>query len=71
MNTTKEKIIICLGVWVIILPFLGFPESWKTVLFALTGIVLAYIGALLYKSAHAQAHSNSIETKTGTFTETA
>ncbi len=70
MNTTKEKIVICLGVWIIVLPFLGFPESWKSVLFVLTGIVLAYVGALLYKRVHVDAQSHSVETEAETFTET-
>lgn len=36
-----------LGVWLLILPFLGFPGSWKERLVALTG--LAVIGVALYR----------------------
>lgn len=28
------------GIWITILPFLGFPSSWKTVLLAVTGLSL-------------------------------
>jgi len=39
----KARIILALGTWVAILPFLGFPSSWKDVLFTLSGLGL--IGA--------------------------
>ncbi len=38
-----------LGIWVAILPYLGFPQSWKNILFLLTGLGLAYFGYILYK----------------------
>lgn len=42
---SKRQILGIIGIWVIILPFLGFPSGWKTVLLVLTGIgicALAY-----------------------------
>lgn len=42
---SKRQILGAIGIWVIILPFLGFPSSWKTVLLVLTGMgicALAY-----------------------------
>lgn len=37
---SNRRIIFILGVWVAILPFLGFPTSWKQVLFVLSGLTL-------------------------------
>lgn len=70
MKMTKEKIIISLGVWLIILPFLGFPDSWKTGLIIATGVVVTYLGALVLRSAQSRNAANSVEIKTETFTET-
>ncbi len=70
MKLVQEKMVIGLGIWLIVLPFTGFPSSWKTFLIVLTGLVLAYVGALLFKNAkthHAEQHA---ETRTDTFTET-
>jgi hypothetical protein len=38
-----------IGVWVAILPYLGFPISWKNSLFTLTGLGIAYFAFVLYK----------------------
>lgn len=35
---SKRQILGIIGVWVIILPFLGLPSSWKSILLVLTGI---------------------------------
>jgi len=49
----KQKIIFFLGIWVAILPFLGFPGAWKQIFFLITGVALAYLGYLLNReSAH-------------------
>lgn len=66
-----EKIVIGLGLWLAVLPFLGFPLGWKSVLTAATGIVLMYLGALLYRKFRMMsAAANKVETRTETFTET-
>ncbi len=39
---SKARIIFIFGVWVAILPYLGFPTTWKSILFTLTGLVLIY-----------------------------
>ena len=70
MKSTQEKIIIVLGLWVFILPFLGFPENWKTGFFVLTGLALMYLGALLLKHSSDRLRTTQAETKTETFTET-
>ena len=45
---TKVRVLLALGVWVTILPYLGFPYSWKDILFTITGLALIYVGYLLY-----------------------
>ncbi len=70
MKLTQEKIIIGCGVWLIVLPFLGFPLGWKMVLTTVTGVVLAYVGALFYKRSRAKKAGMITETRTETFTET-
>lgn len=45
----KARIFLILGVWVAILPYLGFPQSWKSILFSLSGLFLAYIGYIMHQ----------------------
>ena len=42
-----------LGVWVAILPYLGFPYLWKNILFTISGLGLAYFGYLGYRESKA------------------
>lgn len=44
---SKETGIIVLGVWVVIVPYLGVPGSWRTVLLVLSGAGIAVLGFLL------------------------
>lgn len=48
---TKERKLFLVGVWVAILPFLGFFESWRKILFVLTGIGIIYLAYLFYNEA--------------------
>ena len=70
MRYTQEKCIIGAGVWLVILPFTGFPRGLKTVLTVLTGVFLLYVGALIYKRVRTQGTQVTGEIHTGTFTET-
>ncbi|OGI84757.1 hypothetical protein A3H56_01190 [Candidatus Nomurabacteria bacterium RIFCSPLOWO2_02_FULL_42_24] len=45
----KARILLVLGIWVAILPYLGFPYSWKDILFTLSGLGLVYFSYILYK----------------------
>lgn len=42
----KERTLLIIGIWVIILPFLGFPSLWKNVLFVVTGLMITYLAYL-------------------------
>ncbi|MCX6758000.1 MAG: hypothetical protein NTZ44_03925 [Candidatus Nomurabacteria bacterium] len=47
----KARTLLTIGIWVAILPYLGFPSSWKNILFVLTGLGLFYFAYVLYKQA--------------------
>ncbi|MFA6386222.1 MAG: hypothetical protein WCW04_00415 [Candidatus Paceibacterota bacterium] len=51
---TKERKLFLIGIWVAILPFLGFFESWRKILFVLTGIGIIYLAYLFYNEAKAR-----------------
>lgn len=44
---SKEMGIILLGVAVVVVPYLGVPSAWRTLLLVLAGITLIVIGFLL------------------------
>lgn len=47
----KERTLFIIGIWVAILPYLGFFESWRRILFIITGIGIIYLGYLFYTEA--------------------
>lgn len=63
----KERTLFILGLWIIVLPFSGFPSSWRTVLFVLTGLALVYLAYLFYLEAKARIPGD--ETKSYTFVD--
>lgn len=44
---SKETAVIALGIWAILLPYLGVPRAWLTILLVLTGLGLVILGFLL------------------------
>lgn len=44
---SKEMTIIALGLWVVVVPYLGIPGDWRTALLVLSGIGIAVTGFLL------------------------
>ena len=64
---TKQRTIFILGLWVAILPYLGFPNSWKKILFLLAGLAIAYLAYLLYRQSKG-IHAVK-EGKTNTYTD--
>ncbi|NVN97204.1 hypothetical protein HXX01_03160 [Candidatus Nomurabacteria bacterium] len=59
----KEKTLFIMGIWVAILPYLGFYESWRKVLFIITGIGLIYIAYLFYTEAKMRLSKDENVTK--------
>lgn len=57
----KVRILLVLGIWVTILPFLGFPSSWKDILFTLSGLFLVYLSYLLYKDFKEDAQAKTFD----------
>lgn len=45
----KARILLFLGIWVAVLPYLGFPYSWKDTLFTISGLGLIYVSYMLYQ----------------------
>jgi len=52
----KARILLILGTWVAILPYLGFPYSWKDTLSFFTGIALIGFSYVFYKDARKKEH---------------
>ena len=48
---SKTRILFILGVWVAVLPYLGFPTIWKNILFTLSGLGLALGSYMIRKDA--------------------
>jgi len=44
----KSKIFLTLGLWVAILPYLGFPYEFRRILFSVTGVLIMYLSYTLY-----------------------
>lgn len=49
MLMRKTRIFLILGIWIAVLPYLGFPYSWKDILTTLSGLGLIGVSYLLYK----------------------
>ncbi|MDQ3076350.1 MAG: hypothetical protein M3Q34_04470 [bacterium] len=49
MQTARAVLI--LGIWVAVLPYLGFPVVIKNILFVITGFILIYFSLIFYKQA--------------------
>ncbi len=47
----KARILLILGLWVAVLPYLGLPYSWKDILMTLSGLGLIYFSYVLYQEA--------------------
>jgi hypothetical protein len=45
----KARILLFLGTWIAILPYLGFPYSWKDTLSFFTGLILIFFSYVLYR----------------------
>lgn len=57
----RPYILLILGVWVAVLPYLGFPYFWKNIIFTISGIGLMYFSYTLYKESK---HSKKYQKET-------
>ncbi len=47
----KERTLFFIGIWIALLPFLGFPNAWRKILFIVTGVGVVYL-AYLFRQEH-------------------
>ncbi|MEK7564060.1 MAG: hypothetical protein AAB510_00625 [Patescibacteria group bacterium] len=45
----KGRILLFLGIWVALLPYLGFPIFLKNILLSISGLVVIYFSYAIYK----------------------
>lgn len=45
---SKESILIFIGIFVIVVPFLGIPDVFRTLLFVVSGAVISFLSLLIY-----------------------
>jgi hypothetical protein len=46
---SRARILLILGVWVAVLPYLGFPFFWKNILLTVSGLGLVFFSYLFYR----------------------
>ncbi len=56
---TRQQILGVIGLWTLILPFLGFPNDWKLNMVALNGLIIL----ILYWKMRKESQAISIKTK--------
>jgi len=49
MAMNRARIILALGIWVAILPYLGFPYTLKSIIFVITGLGIMYLSFVIYR----------------------
>ncbi len=52
---TVDTLLMTLGAFVATLPFLGFPQSWDTVLFLIAGILVVALGIVVRRRGSGQS----------------
>ena len=55
----RQRLIFFIGLWIALLPFLGFPKNFRTVLFVLTGLGLIAISYFMYIQIKAVSEVNN------------
>ena len=60
----KEKTLFIIGIWVAVLPFLGFPSSWRKVMFVITGLAVMYVAYLFYLEVKIRLSKDASQSKT-------
>ncbi len=54
----RARTLLLIGIWITILPYLGFPYSWKNVLFTLSGLGLVYFSYIFYRELKANSKAD-------------
>jgi len=58
---SRARILLILGLWIAVLPYLGFPFSWKNVLFTASGLGLVYFSYLFYKESKSEGSRKNFD----------
>ncbi len=56
---TKDVLLILLGGFTAFLPFLGFPNSWDTIIFVILGMSVVFVGIAVHRSSRLRAEDRS------------
>lgn len=67
---SKSKTLFAIGIWVGILPYLGFPFALKNLLFSITGLLIIYIWWNVYKIGKQNKEQNFENFSENVFSET-
>lgn len=59
----KERTLLILGIFVALLPYMGFYDSWRRILFMISGLSIIYIAYLFYIEAKARLDKNDDKIK--------
>lgn len=60
----KEKTLFIMGLWIVVLQFLGFPNTSRKVLLVITGFLIIYLAYLFYIESKMRIIKNSERSKT-------
>ena len=69
ISMRKAYIFLGLGIWITALPYLGFPYSWKDILFTVSGLGLIYLSYVLYKDYKIEENKESKKKTFDNFSE--
>jgi hypothetical protein len=53
----KARLLLIFGIWMVILPYLGFPRDFKNYLFSITGLIIIYFSYSYYKELKSQINT--------------
>jgi hypothetical protein len=67
---SRNKITLLIGILVFIMPFLGFPSSWKTIFYLTFGVILIIIAAVGHVRRRSPAITERREVVTEVYVET-
>lgn len=57
----KERTLFFIGIWVVLLPFLGFPNSIRQWLFVISGLAILYLAYLFRQEVKARIQALKLE----------
>lgn len=58
---SKRQLLCLLGVWVMVIPFLGIPSTWSWIVSILSGLLIVFISYNLPHQKRDSNHETSID----------